>query len=289
MTATGAASLLTVPNNQSLAPIGLFDSGVGGLSVYQHLAKALPNERFVYFADTLNVPYGNRSSSDILALTLNAIDWLCHQGCKLIVIACNSASAYALTKARLSYPNLPIVGLVPALKPAVLASQSRHVAVLATKATLNGELLNQVIEEVAAPNQTQVTKYFDPDLVPWVESGMPMTSITAKRLGDQLLDFADHKVDHIVLGCTHYPFFKTFLNDEIAKHQLAMRVVDSGQAIAARVQYLLALHNLAAPFYQSINRFDRPPLAFYASKMDGQTKDVVQRLIGADFFIETVN
>ncbi|WP_201533644.1 glutamate racemase [Psychrobacter ciconiae] len=286
MTAIGAASLLTASASQSLAPIGLFDSGVGGLSVYQHLAKALPNERFVYFADTLNVPYGSRDSTEIQALTLSAVDWLCQQGCKLIVIACNSASAYGLTAARLTYPNLPIVGLVPALKPAVLASQSRQVAVLATKATLSGALLNQVITEVAIPNQTQVIKYFDPELVPWVEAGMPMTSSTAKRLGRQLLDFSDHQVDHIVLGCTHYPFFKAFLNAEIAKNQLAMTVIDSGQAIAERVHYLLLQSNMIAPPHQKRLQNQAPlPLAFYASKMDSHTKSLVQRLLGSKFCI----
>ena len=98
------------------APIGLFDSGIGGLSVYLHLAQQLPAERYIYYADTLNVPYGNRESDDIETLTLKAVEWLHKQGCKLIVIACNSASAYALDTARRSYPNLPIVGLVPALK-----------------------------------------------------------------------------------------------------------------------------------------------------------------------------
>ena len=173
-----------VKNDRS-APIGLFDSGVGGLSVYLHLAQQLPHERYVYYADTLHVPYGNRDSEDIKALTLIAVEWLYQQGCKLIVIACNSASAYALETARRCYPQLPIVGLVPALKPAVLASKTGHVAVLATKATLNGTLLNDVITNVASPHATKVTKYFDPKLVPWDESGMPKDSKTAQDLRQQ--------------------------------------------------------------------------------------------------------
>ena len=105
-------------NARRSAPIGLFDSGIGGLSVYLHLAQQLPDERYVYYADTKHVPYGNRDSKDIEALTLKAIDWLYQRGCKLIVIACNSASAHGLEMARYRYPQLPIVGLVPALKPA---------------------------------------------------------------------------------------------------------------------------------------------------------------------------
>ena len=278
------------------APIGLFDSGVGGLSIYQHLAAQLPAEQYIYYADTLHVPYGSRDSAEIEALTLMAVEWLYQQGCKLIVIACNSASAYALTMARIAYPHIPIVGLVPALKPAVLASHTGHVAVLATKATLNGVLLNQVISEVAEPQQTTVTKYFDPDLVPWVEAGMPETSETAARLRQQVREFADSGVDYLVLGCTHYPFFKAFLRQEIQRQQLTMQIVDSGQAIAARVRHLLIEHNLLAEAVsaeQALPTDDsdheqksaKPPLIFYASKYDADLGDLVQRLLGSEIRI----
>ena len=272
------------------APIGLFDSGVGGLSVYLHLAQQLPHERYVYYADTLHVPYGNRDSEDIKALTLAAVEWLYQQGCKLIVIACNSASAYALETARRYYPQLPIVGLVPALKPAVLASKTQHVAVLATKATLNGTLLNDVITNVAIPHTTRVTKYFDPNLVPWVESGMPEDSKTAQDLRAQLQQFAQDGVDQLVLGCTHYPFFKAFLRQEIAEQQLGVHIVDSGQAIAERVKQLLLTNQLlVGP--DNISAHERsngrkaniemlPPLTFYATKYDEQLGAVVQRLLG---------
>lgn len=268
-------------NTDGRAPIGLFDSGVGGLSVYMHLAEQLPAEHYIYYADTLHVPYGNRDSKNIEALTLTAVEWLYQQGCKLIVIACNSASAHALETARGCYPQLPIVGLVPALKPAVLASQSGHVAVLATKATLDGALLNQVINEVAAPKGTRVTKYFDPNLVPWVEAGMPEISETAQRLRQQLQAFASANVDYLVLGCTHYPFFKSFLLEEIKTQQLALQVVDSGQAIATRVQSLLAEQQLLAVAEPSFNyvAHRRYPLAFYASDYNDRLKSVVQRLV----------
>ncbi|WP_367105899.1 glutamate racemase [uncultured Psychrobacter sp.] len=264
------------------APIGLFDSGVGGLSVYLHLAKQMPAERYVYYADTLHVPYGNRDSEEIEALTLTAVKWLYQQGCKLIVIACNSASAYALETARRCYPQLPIVGLVPALKPAVGASKSGHVAVLATKATLNGALLNQVIEDIASPSGTKVTKYFDPQLVPWVESGMSETSDAAQRLREQIQSFALAGVDYLVLGCTHYPFFKDFLIDEIAAQQLSIKVVDSGQAIAARVHSLLTERSILA---QSIENYEIHPLVFYASKYDESLYTVVARLLSTEIKI----
>lgn len=278
-----------VKNDRS-APIGLFDSGVGGLSVYLHLAQQLPHERYVYYADTLHVPYGNRDSEDIKALTLTAVEWLYQQGCKLIVIACNSASAYALETARRCYPQLPIVGLVPALKPAVLASKTGHVAVLATKATLNGTLLNDVITNVASPHATKVTKYFDPELVPWVESGMPKDSKTAQDLRQQLRLFTQDGIDQLVLGCTHYPFFKAFLRQEIAEQQLAIQIVDSGQAIAERVKQLLLTNQLLAlpaevaadeALKDKATRVNlSPPLTFYATKYDEKLGVVIQHLLG---------
>ena len=238
-----ATQATPIPSSPSIkmdsAPIGIFDSGVGGLSVYLHLKQQLPNEQYLYYADTLNVPYGPRSSAEIKELTLIAVDWLVQSGCKLIVIACNSASAHALQLARHKYPHIPIVGLVPALKPAVLNSNSKSVAVLATKATLDGELLNTVISDYALPAQVNVVKWFDPNLVPWVEAGMPIQSETPERLKAQLKNFAQQKVDHLVLGCTHYPFFREFVMSQIADEDLGIKVVDSGAAIAARVKTLL--------------------------------------------------
>lgn len=281
------ADIAPTPRLSAHSPIGLFDSGVGGLSVYQHLATVLPHERYMYYADTLHVPYGNRDSSDIEALTLRAIDWLYQHGCKLVVIACNSASAYALDTARARYPDLPIVGLVPALKPAVLASQTKRMAVLATKATLNGSLLNTVINDVAVPSGAQVIKYFDPDLVPWVEAGMPEDDPTAVRLRSQLSIFAKDDIDHLVLGCTHYPFFSTFLQEEIAARRLNIRVLDSGQAIAARVQHLLNERGLLAGVTGLA--VCPPPLQFYASKCDTGLLQVVRRLLGHDVVVQSIN
>ncbi|WP_339340896.1 glutamate racemase [uncultured Psychrobacter sp.] len=274
-------------SNQALneAPIGVFDSGIGGLSVYLHLAQQLPAERYLYYADTKHVPYGNRDSQDIQVLTLTAVHWLYEQGCKIIVIACNSASAHALTTARERYPQIPIVGLVPALKPAVLGSLSGRVAVMATKATLEGILLNQVIKEVAQPNNITVSKHFDPELVPWVEAGMPIISPTALRLRQQLQQLADDGIDYLVLGCTHYPFFKEFLLQAIAEQQLPITVVDSGQAIAARVRSLLIEKQLLAA---SDNTEMNNALMLYASKYDETLGQVIKRLLGERIKIQYV-
>lgn len=189
------------------------------------------------------------------------------------------------------------MGLVPALKPAVLASKSGHVAVLATKATLNGTLLNDVIVNFAKPNNTVVTKYFDPQLVPWVEAGMSEQDETAERLRQQVRIFANEGVDQLVLGCTHYPFFKTFLLDEITQQQLSIQVIDSGQAIAERVKQLLIANNLSASLMSekrenlsqktsNKNTITRPPLTFHATKYSDRLCALVERLLGTEMALQ---
>ena len=230
------------------APIGVFDSGVGGLSVLTHLVNELPHESFIYLADTLHVPYGSRQPDDIQTLTLQAVDWLVTQGCKLVVIACNTASAHGLQAVRQRHPELLVVGLVPALKPAVINSQTQQVAVLATPATLHGELLNTVIEQIAVPKGVNVHKYSLASLVPWVEAGMPTQHVAVNELDTLLKALIDNQIDYLVLGCTHYPFFKAYLKEKIDQLIAApqqLNLIDSGQAIARRVASLLHQHHCA--------------------------------------------
>lgn len=188
------------------SPIGVFDSGVGGLSVFAHLTQQLPNENYIYLADTLNVPYGSRQSDDIRELTVQAVDFLVKHGCKLVVIACNTASAYGLQAVRERFADLPIVGLVPALKPAVFATHTKQVAVLATPATLHGYLLNDIVDKLAKPNGVSVHKYSVASLVPWVEAGMPSEHQAVLELEQLLTEIQQKNVDELVLGCTHFPF-----------------------------------------------------------------------------------
>lgn len=261
------------------APIGVFDSGLGGLSILAHLYQRLPNEQYLYFADTLHVPYGTREADDIRDLTLQAVDWLVAQGCKLLVIACNTASAHGLEQARARYPQIPIVGLVPALKPAVLHSKTKQVAVLATLATLHGALLNTVIEQIAIPNQVAVHKYSLASLVPWVELDMPNTHPAVSELDELLHTLLALNVDYLVLGCTHYPFFKGYLTHKLAqlpdkpKH-FELQLIDSGQAIARRVQSLLADKNL-------LNTHADPtsPLQFFTTACVDNTRPIASRLL----------
>lgn len=162
----------TMPALQNDAPIGIFDSGIGGLSVALEIARYLPQEHILYYADTANVPYGPRDDQNIRELTARAIEWLYRQGCKVVVVACNTASAFSLDYLREHYgEQLPIVGLVPALKPAVLQTKSKSVAVLATPATFRGKLIKDVIYHFADPMGVKVSTLTCLDLVPLVESG----------------------------------------------------------------------------------------------------------------------
>lgn len=258
------------------APIGVFDSGVGGLSVCLHLKALMPNERFIYYADTANVPYGSKSGDEILLLTLQAVARLCKRGCKLIVIACNSASAHAL-KALRERCSVPIVGLVPAVKPACSLTKTRQIAVLATRATLNGYLLNDVINDIATPQGVVVHKHFEPTLVPWVESGMPIDSQVANLLIGQTKQWADMGVDVIVLGCTHYPFFKGFLSSYLQKENLAVHLIDSGLAVAQRVKSLLDLFHMAS------STPNTTPMQLYATHLDDDLIATAKKLSGESF------
>lgn len=260
------------------APIGVFDSGVGGLSILTHLIEQLPHERFIYLADTLHVPYGSRSADNICQLTIQAVSWLINQGCKLVVIACNSASAYGLITVRQMFSNIPIVGLVPAIKPAILQTQSKQVAVLATPATLNGHLLNDVIHEIGVANHVTVYKYSIASLVPWVESGMPTEHQAVTELAELLQQLSKNQVDYLVLGCTHYPFFKGYIqqiinNDNLHKIGGELQVIDSGQAVAKRVVSLLTTHQLLNPDKQQM------PLNFYNTANLTATTQVADKLL----------
>lgn len=231
-----------MPHASADAPIGVFDSGVGGLSVAQEIAKHLPNERILYYADTAHVPYGARSDQDIRQLTARAIEWLYRQGCKIAVVACNTASAFSLDYLRQYYgEHFPIVGLVPALKPAVLQTQSKVVAVLATPATFRGQLLKDVMHKFAEPIGVQVLTVTNLDLVPFVEAGQQMSSACLSVLHKILQPVIDQGADFLVLGCTHYPFLKQAITHIFADR---LKLVDSGQAVARQTAYILMKNEL---------------------------------------------
>ena len=224
------------------SPIGIFDSGIGGLSVAQEIANYLPNERIVYYADTAHVPYGPRTDQNIRELTAHAIEWLYRQGCKIAVVACNTASAFSLDYLREHYgENFPIIGLVPALKPAVLQTKSKVVSVLATPATFRGKLIKDVMTRFAVPADVEVLTVTNLELVPFVESGR-YNSLECKQSLQKVLDpIVEKGTDYLVLGCTHYPYLKQSIHELYGEK---LNMIDSGLAVARQTARILLKNGL---------------------------------------------
>lgn len=225
----------------SSQPIGAFDSGVGGLSVLRALRAQLPAEDILYFADQAHVPYGPRGLDEVRGFSEAIARYLIAQGAKLIVIPCNTASAAALKPLRQLYPELPIVGMEPAVKPAAEHTESGVVGVLATPTTFEGELYASVVERFA--QGVTVLQDACPGLVEEIEAGRANGPEARRILEAALQPMLAHGMDTVVLGCTHYPFAFDTIRDIVGP---AVRLVDPAPAVARRVESLLAERALAA-------------------------------------------
>ncbi|GBF08240.1 glutamate racemase [Deinococcus aerius] len=224
------------------APLGVFDSGVGGLSVLAELRRVLPHERFLYLADTAHVPIGARPDEEIRDLTSRAVAALHARGAKGVVVACNTASAFSLRPLRERYgPAFPVIGLVPAVKPAVAATQSGVIGVLATPGTLRGTLLRDVIREFAEPTGVRVLTAVSAELVPLVEAGQAGGGRARAVLREVLAPLAGAGADQLVLGCTHYPFLAGSIRAEFGD---TFGLVDSGAAVARHTRNVLEAASL---------------------------------------------
>lgn len=223
-------------------PIGVYDSGMGGLTVWREIRRLLPRESLIYLGDGKNCPYGSRPAEEVRRLADESVAALAGRGCKLVVVACNTATAAAIDFLRRKYAALPIVGMEPAVKPACLETRSRIVGVLATERSLDGELFRrtaaryaQDVEVLAVPG-TGFVELVEQDL-----EATPEAEACVRRVVEPLLD---RGADRIVLGCTHYPFLNPVFNRVIGGRDV--RIVDPSPAVARRVEQLLALHDLAA-------------------------------------------
>ncbi len=216
------------------APIGVFDSGVGGLSVLKAIRERLAAEPVVYVADQAHVPYGPRPLEQVRAFSESIVRFLLDQKCKLIVVACNTASAAALHHLRKTFTNVPIVGMEPAVKPAAEHTHTGVVGVLATPATFQGALYASVVERFA--NGVTLLQDTCPGLVAQIEAGNLNTPDTREILENALRPMLTRNIDTVVLGCTHYPFVIPLIQ-QIAGAQV--RVIDPAPAIARQVERLL--------------------------------------------------
>lgn len=225
-------------------PVGVFDSGVGGLSVLRHLQRLAPHERLIYLADTAFFPYGPRPPAEVRKRAFAIADRLLLSEAKLIVVACNTASAAAIRDLRDAFP-VPFVGMVPGVKPAALTSRSGRVAILATPGTLDGDLYARVVEEFG--RGTQVVAVPGHGLAELVEAGQAGTPAARDAVRDALARDVTAGADTIVLGCTHYHF----LEADIRTAFPGIAIVDTSEAVARRAVQVLAEMDLEAPPSQS--------------------------------------
>ena len=228
-----------------VAPIGVFDSGIGGLSVLDALRSELPHERFVYFADTANAPYGERGDEFVAARSLAIVaDLIERHAIKALVVACNTATAAAIHLVRAQWPAMPVVGVEPALKPAVALSESKHIGVLATRGTLESRKFKALHDSLASQATFR--------LVPCDGLARAIDAADAERIAQLSARYvreaapfgaASNEVDTLVLGCTHYPF----IADELRRHSgEAVRFIDTGAPVALQTHRLLAAARLLA-------------------------------------------
>ncbi len=221
-------------NDQKNAPVGVFDSGLGGLTVVRALHELLPAENLIYFGDSAHLPYGEKSMPEILAFSKGITDFLLSEGCKIIVIACNTASAAALKPLREMYPQITFVGMEPAVKPAAENSVTKSVGVLATTATFQGELFASVVERFA--QGVNVLRQPCPGLVQQIEAGELDTPETERMLRGWIEPMLQQNIDALVLGCTHYPFVKPLIEKITGP---AVRIIDPAPAVARQVKRML--------------------------------------------------
>ena len=220
--------------NENGSPVGIFDSGVGGLSVLRAIRAELPTERLIYLADQGHVPYGPRPLEEVRAFSRAISHFLIQQGAKIIVVACNTASAAALHYLRQEFPDLPFVGMEPAVKPAAEHTHSGRVGVLATPATFQGKLYASVVERFA--HGVEIYQDTCPGLVEQIEAGNLDDPTTRAILEDALTPMLRQGIDTVVLGCTHYPFVIPLIQEIVGP---GVRVIDPAPAIARQVQRVL--------------------------------------------------
>ena len=222
-------------------PIGIFDSGIGGLSVWQALYDALPYESLTYLGDGKRCPYGSRSREEVRQFTDEAVERLLAEGCKMIVVACNTATAVAIKGLREKYPTIPFVGLEPAVKPAALTTKTGVIGVLATERSLQGDHFLQAEAKYGA--EVTILKAVGEGFVEAVEENEEQTPETEVLVRKAVQPLVEGGADKIVLGCTHYPF----LRDVIARVAgEGVEIIDASQAVARRVATLLDENNIRA-------------------------------------------
>ena len=245
---------------KALQPIAVFDSGVGGISVLRELRKILPNENYIYFGDSKNAPYGMKTKEEVLALTMDNARYLLDKGAKALVVACNTATSAAVRVLRETYPTIPIVGIEPAVKPAAAMKEYPRVLVLATPMTIREEKFQKLMERFA--DQAEILPLPCPGLMDFVERGDLDSPAFRKYLEELLYAYKSQSIDAAVLGCTHYPFAKTLIQ-EILGPEVA--IFDGGEGTARELKRRLLEAGLGNPSTQ-------PGMVMFENSLEDEAK-----------------
>jgi len=251
----------------SKQPIGIFDSGVGGTSIWKAIHLLLPNENTIYLADSKYAPYGLKGKDRIIELSIKNTEFLIGKGCKLIVVACNTATTNAIDYLRQTY-SIPFIGIEPAIKPAALQTNTKAVGILATKGTLSSALFSKT-SNVFANNITVIEQVGD-GIVQLIENGKLFSDEMKSLLKTYLQPMLDANIDYLVLGCTHYPYLIPLLLELLPKH---VKIIDSGNAVALQTKAILEQHNLLNV------ELLKPKLEFYTNGIP----KVISKLLSNDF------
>lgn len=219
-------------------PIGIFDSGVGGTSIWKEIHALLPYENTIYLADSVNAPYGPKGKDAIVKLSTKNTELLIEKGCKLIVVACNTATTNAIKTLRKTF-NVPFIGIEPAIKPAALHSKTKAIGILATKGTLSSELFHDTSNLFI--NDHTVIEQVGDGIVPLIEIGKANSEEMKGLLKLYLKPMLDANIDYLVLGCTHYPYLMPLLLEFLPKH---IKIINSGEAVARQTKTVLEQNNI---------------------------------------------
>lgn len=213
-------------------PIGIFDSGIGGTSIWAEIHQLLPNEKTIYLADSKNAPYGQKSKAEIIELSSKNTEFLLNMDCKLIVVACNTATTNAIQELRAKY-HVPFIGIEPAIKPAATNSKTQTIGILATQGTLNSDLFHKTAEKF---QNTKIIEQVGHGLVQLIENGEINSPEMSKLLHSYLTPMINANIDYLVLGCSHYPYLIPQIKKILPTN---IQIIDSGQAVARQTQNVL--------------------------------------------------
>lgn len=230
-------------------PIGLFDSGIGGISIYNEIRKTLPNESTIYLADNLNAPYGKKSEKEIINLSIKNTQKLIDLNCKLIVVACNTATTNAVEILRETF-EVPIVGIEPSIKPAIIATKTNHIGVLATEKTLSSNLFLETSNRFS--DGVNIHEQIGYDLVSIMEESGIKEELLIGKLRKYIEPMLEKNIDNLVLGCTHYYFLKDILVKILPKE---IKILDSSSAVCKRIKQVLESYNNTSKTLDTNNQF----------------------------------